>query len=80
MEINNNININTPIIIQQLFIFTIRIQSNINDLTLFEQYISLISSDTPHNALLDNLNLNPNKNHNIITCILETLIKNYGCS
>ncbi len=52
---NNNININTPIIIQPIIHIHPYEYNNINDLTLFEQYISLISSDTPHNALLDNL-------------------------
>ena len=40
---------------------------DLNDLTLFEQYLSLTSKDSPYTALLDHLNLNPAKPqyHNI---------------
>ena len=34
---------------------------NIDDLTLFEQYLSLTSQESPYKTLLDNLNLNPSK-------------------
>ena len=35
--------------------------NNIDDLTLFEQYLSLTSRESSYTALLDNLNLNPSK-------------------
>lgn len=40
---------------------------DINDLTLFEQYLSLTSKESPYTTLLDHLNLNPikTKYHNI---------------
>ena len=68
---NNNIEtqniINNPIIIQPIINIHPYEYNNINDLTLFEQYLSLTSKESPHSALLDNLNLDPNKPlyHNI---------------
>lgn len=35
--------------------------NDINDLTLFEQYLSITSKKSPYTAFLDNLNLNPTK-------------------
>lgn len=35
--------------------------NDVNDLTLFEQYQSLTSKNSPYTSLLDHLNLNPNK-------------------
>ena len=53
---NNNNNINSPTIIINYFG-----QDDINDLTLFEQYLALTSKTSPYITLLDQLNLNPNK-------------------
>lgn len=58
-NINTQNNISNPIIIQQ--IIHPYEYNDINDLTLFEQYLSLTSKDSPYTALLDHLNLNPNK-------------------
>jgi len=56
---NNNVNVNVHIY-NYLY-------NNINDLTLFEQYVSLTSPESPYRVLLNNLNLHPNKPkyHNI---------------
>ena len=65
---NNNLidtQINNPIIIQPIIHpYDYR---DLNDLTLYEQYLSLTSKDSPYTALLDHLNLNPAKPqyHNI---------------
>ncbi|BCS83779.1 hypothetical protein QLL95_gp0344 [Cotonvirus japonicus] len=64
-NIQTQININNPIIIQPI-IYSYD-YNDINDLTLFEQYLSLTSKTSPYTALLDHLNLNPTKPkyHNI---------------
>ena len=66
-NIDQQNNINNPIIhIHTPDIYSY-LHNDINDLTLFEQYLSLTSKNSPYTALLDNLNLNPNKPvyHNI---------------
>ena len=57
---NININITIPEIVKYDY-------DDINDLTLYEQYLSLTSRESPYTALLDHINLNPSKNkyHNI---------------
>jgi len=80
VETQNNIQtqniINNPIIIQPVIHIHPYDYNGLNDLTLFEQYLSLASKDSPHSALLDHLNLNPNKPsyHNIY---LGNLNKNH---
>ena len=69
-DIQNQYNgpqINNSIIIQPIINIHPYEYNDINDLTLFEQYLSLTSRESPHSALLDNLNLDPNKSsyHNI---------------
>lgn len=58
-NIENQNNIETQIIIQP--VIHKYDYNDINDLTLFEQYLSLTSKTSPYTALLDNLNLNPTK-------------------
>lgn len=67
IETQNIINNNGTIIIQPIINIHPYEYNDINDLTLFEQYLSLTSKESPHSALLDNLNLDPNKPsyHNI---------------
>lgn len=62
---NNNNIFNNPIIIQP--IISKYDKYDINDLTLYEQYLSLTSKESPYTAFLDHLNLNPTKEkyHNI---------------
>src|SRR5258708_3122871 len=50
----NQTNINGPIIIQS--IINRYDKFDIDDLTIYEQYLSLTSKDSPYTALLDNLN------------------------
>lgn len=61
---NNNTLIINPIINIHIHNYE---HNDINDLSLFEQYISLTSESSPYTALLDHLNLNPTKSqyHNI---------------
>ena len=53
--------INNPIIIQPIINIHSYEYNNINDLTLFEQYLCLTSKNSPYAALLNHLNLNPDK-------------------
>lgn len=70
IETQNNIEtqINNPITIINPVIKIYPYQYNdINDLTLFEQYLCIASLEPPHSTLIDYLNLNPDKPsyHNI---------------
>ena len=58
---NNQTNINNPIINITVPIIYNYSHNDINDLSLFEQYQSLTTKSSPYVALLDHLNLNPNK-------------------
>lgn len=62
IDTQNNVQtqINNPIIIQNIVINSYD-QNDLNDLTLFEQYLALTSKKSPYTALLNHLNLNPNK-------------------
>ena len=51
--------VNNPIVIQP--VIKKYDEFDVNDLTIYEQYLSLTSKDSPYTALLDNLNLNPTK-------------------
>ncbi|XWV26662.1 hypothetical protein QJ857_gp0398 [Tupanvirus soda lake] len=66
---NNNqtfIETQNNIVIQPIIIYPYN-HNDVNDLTLFEQYLAISSEESPHSALIDHLNLNPEKPsyHNI---------------
>ncbi|AVL93378.1 hypothetical protein mvi_18 [Megavirus vitis] len=75
-NIGTQINIINPVIIQPIIYNYIH--NDIKDLTLFEQYLSLTSKISPYTALLDHLNLDPDKPqyHNILLTNLNQNIIN----
>lgn len=68
IQTQNNIQtqINNPIIIQPIIVVSYE-HHDINDLSLFEQYLAITSRESPYIGILDHLNLNPDKPkyHNI---------------